>query len=338
MVPDKNVNGPVEEGFSQDSNPFSTGKKKWLGGLRWVIAALIVSAIGHRIWIEKGKVAGYALALHPGWIPLSMGCYGVAMIGCAYFWWLALKDFGGSPSFLNTAYAYLIGHLGKYVPGKGLVIVLRAALLQADGTTTSDAAVTAILETLFLMAVGALICPPVFLFSSISHRLILSLVCLLLGCLFGILVFPSMTSKARTWLARILPALASKKSCRWKTMGEGFLIMVSTWALCGLSLLFVIRSMSDRFSFNGALGFFHLWAVATASISFATVVGFLSMRPGGVGAREWVLIEMLGPVIGMPRVMLAAGVLRLGWIGTELLIGALFWYFNRRWTPMKKSQ
>ena len=296
----------------------------------------VFSAIAYRIWIEKGKITSYPFSLHLGWILLSMSCYCLAMAGCAFFWWLALRDFGGSPSLLNTAYAYFAGHLGKYVPGKGLVIVIRTLLVRGHGIRPSNAAFTSILETFFLMAVGAFLCLPVFLWAPLPYRLILSSFSLVFALSFGLVIVPPVTDWTRTWLARIFPAFGNSSVCSWKTMKIGFLIMISSWALCGLSLLLVFKAMGVIGLLIDKMGFLRLWAIMTASVAFATIAGFVSLMPGGLGAREWVLIETLGPMAGTPQVIFAVGIIRLQWVITELLAWGILWYFNRQWTQSKK--
>lgn len=304
--------------------------------LRWLIFFVVSSGIAHRIWIEKGKIASYPLALHSGWILLSMSCYLAGMAGCAFFWWLALRDFGGTPSFLNAAYAYFVGHLGKYVPGKGLVVVIRASLVRGPGVRAADAAFTSVLETFYLMSVGALFCLAVFAAVPLPHRYIVLSLSLVLALTFGALVVPPVASKAQKWLGSIFPAIISGKFCRWKTLGKGLLPMLCAWALCGLSLQLVFQAMSGLGLLYARMGFLRLWAIMTASVAFATIAGFVSMMPGGLGTREWVLIETLGPIVGIPQIMLAAGIMRLQWVMTELLVGGVLWYFNRQWTQSRR--
>jgi uncharacterized membrane protein YbhN (UPF0104 family) len=112
--------------------------------------------------------------------------------------------------------------------------------------------------------------------------------------------------------------------------------MFLTWAVCGLSLLLVFKAMNHYELLCARMGFFKLWAVATASVAFATVAGFVSMIPGGLGTREWVLIETLGPIVGSTQVMLAAGIIRLQWIVAELLAAATLWCFTRQWKSPEK--
>ena len=53
--------------------------------------------------------------------------------------------------------AYLISHLGKYVPGKAMVVVMRVGLVTPYGARPATAAFATLYETLVMMAAGALI-------------------------------------------------------------------------------------------------------------------------------------------------------------------------------------
>ena len=61
-------------------------------------------------------------------------------IGCAY------------PDAMS---AQLVGHLGKYVPGKAMVVVIRAGRLSGKGVPVLSGSIAVFLETLLMMAVGA---------------------------------------------------------------------------------------------------------------------------------------------------------------------------------------
>ena len=56
---------------------------------------------------------------------------------------------------LETTRAYYVGHLGKYVPGKALVVIIRTGLISGPRVDTTVAAVSIFIETLTMMAVGA---------------------------------------------------------------------------------------------------------------------------------------------------------------------------------------
>ena len=99
--------------------------------LRWAITLAIVLAAGKRVWLEKAKLAPYAVSPSPGWLIASGACYIAGLAACARFWRSAMRDMGGRPSWTSTLAAYYAGQLAKYVPGKGLVLVVRATLVKS---------------------------------------------------------------------------------------------------------------------------------------------------------------------------------------------------------------
>ena len=68
----------------------------------------------------------------------------------------------------------------------------------------------------------------------------------------------------------------------------------------------------------------HFW-LTLACVSLATVAGFVSLLPGGIGVRELVLIPLLGPTIGPANAIIAAIVIRLVWLASELVGAGGFW-------------
>ncbi len=71
----------------------------------------------------------------------------------------ALTAVGSPASLRSVAAAQLVGHLGKYVPGKAMVVVIRAAMLNRGGPAVSTRAATIAItiETLTVISTGAMI-------------------------------------------------------------------------------------------------------------------------------------------------------------------------------------
>ena len=65
--------------------------------------------------------------------------------------------------------AYLVSHLGKYVPGKAMVVVVRAGMVVPFGGRASTAAIATFYETLVMMAAGGLIAAAGFARAVRSH-------------------------------------------------------------------------------------------------------------------------------------------------------------------------
>ena len=74
--------------------------------------------------------------------------------------------------------------------------------------------------------------------------------------------------------------------------------------------------------------------VVIASVAFATVAGFVvPVLPGGLGVREGVLMSALAPALGPDHAVVAALVLRLVWVGAELVAAAVFFPWFRSPIP-----
>jgi uncharacterized membrane protein YbhN (UPF0104 family) len=59
------------------------------------------------------------------WLFLSALCYVGSLIPAAFFWRACLVALGNAPPRFRAIRAFLIGGIGKYVPGKAAVVFLR---------------------------------------------------------------------------------------------------------------------------------------------------------------------------------------------------------------------
>ncbi len=81
--------------------------------------------------------------------------YGLGMLPAAWFWRQSLLRLSQPAPRGRTLYAYCAGHLGKYFPGKAMVIILRVGILAPLGVLKVATTLTIFLETLTMMAVEA---------------------------------------------------------------------------------------------------------------------------------------------------------------------------------------
>ena len=135
---------------------------------RWIVSAVKLLIVAVVLWLVRGTMKQswnylheHPRSLSPSWLALSGGLYLLALLPEGLFWHWALKALGQDVGLLETLRAYYIGHLGKYVPGKAMVIVLRTGLIHSHRVDTSIAVASVFLETLTMMAVGACIAVPV---------------------------------------------------------------------------------------------------------------------------------------------------------------------------------
>ncbi len=120
------------------------------------------------------------------------------------------------------------------------------------------------------------------------------------------------------WLARI----------DWSMLAEGWLAMVVTWLLNGLSLYCILRAIPTA-QFADA-SWFTLALSSLGACAMAVVLGFVSFLPGGAGVREVVLSTMLAPLVGPVAALAAAVWIRIVWLLTESVIALALWLGFRK--------
>ena len=304
----------------------------WIG-LRCAIAVAVAVGVGRRIWLERERLTSYDSEPSLPWLLLAAAAYIAGLSTCAGFWQMTLRDRGYEPIWTATWAAYFAGHLGKYIPGKGMVLVIRAGMMRNRGVDLGTGAVTCLQETVVMMATGAGVALVLFLAIDTPYRLTFIGLAAILFVLLGTLGVPPVV----TLLSRLANRSQVGEPRRgprngWSTLLCGTALISVGWVLMGLSLVAVLISFQhwsallQRHGTVGAIG------LLTAAVALATVGGFVSMLPGGLGSREWILVETLGPALGSDgpaNAAVMAIALRLVWIAGEIAGTAVFWIIDR---------
>ncbi len=155
----------------------------------------------------------------------------------------------------------------------------------------------------------------------------------------GVVALPPIVFRLGSLVKKALPKVstAALKPCRWKTVGVGALFITVGWLMVGLSLAAVLAAMHQLPPLALHLSGVEAFAVLTAAIALATVGGFVSFTPGGLGAREWILAEMLTPVIGSEHAIVGAVMLRIVWIVTEAAAAGVLLIVDRQWNRSRTN-
>jgi hypothetical protein len=255
---------------------------------------------------------------------------------CSWAWfWVRLLRYEGVPVSLPLGLrAYFVSQLGKYIPGKAWVILIRVGMLRsAVDARPLVVGVTATYETLTSAAAGAM---------------------LGLSLLPWVGVLPEAVSQNLTFLAAFaaLPVVlglvnrvAARKMMKAKgpdapplpsppltLLVQGLLHGVVGWCLLGLALVLAVRAVAPQppaltpDEYLSDLG----------AVSLAYVSGFIVLvAPGGLGVRELILefalrpqfVEGSGEAVASAQAAVIALVLRLTWTVAEMLtvLGLLAW-------------
>lgn len=290
----------------------------WRRLLRWVITlgvlALVVLFAGGSLQRGWTQLATTTIDIKWGWLTLGGILYAVGLFPMACFWRHTLARLGQHPGWRPLLRAYYLGHLGKYVPGKALVVVLRTGTLVASGCQTRATVVSVFLETLTFMATGAALAGMLIAVQGNASPPLIALSATL-ALLAGLPVAPPIARRLARRVAPQAPGEASDPAMgiTWSLTAWGGIAATTSWIILGMSLWAVLRSLGDAES--ASLWQLPLWV---ESVALPVVAGFLSLLPGGIGVRDTLLVELLSPVIPAGTALVAAALWRLISLVSEL--------------------
>ncbi len=266
---------------------------------------------------EFGKRPELIAEMRWDWLALWLTASGILYLlalGCSSLYWhRLLRVFGEKPTLLQTLRAYYVGQLGKYVPGKAVSLLMRGGLVSGPNVRVGPAIVTSFYEVLTTMATGALLAAIVFIIypphiGDLPWHPVFT-VLLLLG-LLGIPLLPGVFNLLMARLARRIPAVNAYQMPRMRarTLIEGMLITGVCWILLGASVWSALYAVvPDAPPLTPTL-----WIQMIGIVGLSYVAGFLILvAPGGLGVREFFLLEML-PYVGDFWSRLAACTLGVG--------------------------
>lgn len=321
--------------------------------LKWALLALVLYFVGqqgYQLFQEQGESLA-KIQVKPTWLILAGICNFVAWLPSVWFWQQLMINSGESPGFWPTARAYYCGHLGKYIPGKVSVLLIRATLLKDFGVRVSVAALTAAYETLAVMGVGLVLflalVPyvintdqltewPAWIQSVQSRPLLIPV--LFLFALFVSLPLLSrllnLFSKRITKSGVEASAADPQASISIRLLYAGVFAFLISWCLHGLSLGLVVASL-------GSSGLeWQQWPVWTAAMSAALALGFAVLfAPAGLGVREGLIAAILAgsPAIGPVNAFVAALLIRIVSFASEILAAFVLYYAFRARAEMDST-
>ena len=299
----------------------------WLLVLKIAVVALVVWGVHATVRDELAKLRAQEWSIDWAWMIAAGLLYLLSLLPFGVYWHDILIAFGQNPGRVETLRAYYIGHLGKYVPGKALVVVIRTWLIHGGRVDATAAAVSVVLETLTMMSVGASL-SALILWVAFPGQVSLTVIAVILAVLAGV---PTLPPVVRFLLQR-LPQVGTKPESESSTsnlqldgitvglMAGGWTNVVMGWCLMGLSLWATLMALGAQ-----QLDPVRMFALCTASVSLAVVTGFISLMPGGALIRELVLTQLLAHHFAPGIGLVSAVLLRMIWLVSELLISGILY-------------
>ncbi len=317
---------PRQAAASHSASLATNGRRAVQCGL----ALLIAWGVARAVQQASADVRGSEFSLrelHFGWLALAGAFYAAGQLPLIAYWTSLLGAMGIDSPMRRTAPVFVYSHLGKYLPGKFMVVLMRSGLLGLQPHQAIAAATTVFIETLTHMAAGSFAASMgVFLLYRDERMLQIAAVTMML--LMATATWPPVIRWSLGLARRMgLPMPYDiHQSVGIGLVAKGWLASLIAWSMNTASLCAVLRAMP----WNSAADFDSLFFFrALTATTAAVVAGFASMVPAGLFAREYVLDRLLVPFVGEAPALFAAVVLRLTWISTEL-IGSFCAYLATR--------
>lgn len=317
-----------------------TGSRRLRRGLRWgvtlVVVALVAWFAGDTLRTGWQELSAAKIRIDWRWAVLSAAIYILGLSPMAYFWQLALRSLGETADTATVVRGYYLGHLGKYVPGKALVAVLRTGMLVQHGCDMRRVVVSVFLETLTFMATGGLLAAGLLALSGDGPAAYVWLSAGL-AVLAGLPVAPPiarrlarrvMVGKDATQANNTDAALAG---INWRLTAAGLGCASVAWVGVGLSLWAAVRAVGIA-----TVSPFSQLSLWVEGVTLPVVAGFLSLIPGGLMVRDALQAELLTPLTSPALALVVAALWRLISITSEtttcVIIEASRLY-RARWIP-----
>jgi uncharacterized membrane protein YbhN (UPF0104 family) len=328
---DKNSHSDFLELSVADTGLSSRRLLVWM--LRIVALLLVAWGVGGSVRTGLVELSKHQWSVDPVWLAAAGALYAIGLMPMGWFWRQTLVALKHPAPLLPTLRAYFLGHVAKYVPGKAMTVILRVAAVRKWVPSMRIALVSTFLETLTMMAAGAFLAAVISAFVLHMQPLV-SLGALAMACVAGVPTIPP--------VARLLASLGSERGKGYtgrqnapdaslasattdvtaNLQGINFLLLATgwiaatfCWLLLGASLWATLRAIGvDNIDPFGDLP-----RLVTAG-TFAVVAGFLSQLPAGLIVRDAVLVELLAPFCGNANALVAAVLMRLVWLVSEVTV------------------
>lgn len=272
--------------------------------------------------MEREKQAAFHIDWR--WLGLGLVCSELGLWSWGRYWVLILRQVGHNVPMMWGMHYYFLGHLGKYVPGKAMVFVLRGGKLLDHQVPIAQSVLSIFLETLVVMASGATIGGIAWAFH--AENTWLAWGAMVMGLAGVVTTLPGVMRWLLTKIAsrrrfKSIHEFVERVDGRLIALGWGHAVL--GWMLMAISLHCVVHSLpSYLVTSNDSLEWI---AVLLSAATLSVVAGFLALIPGGAGIREYVLMVSLGGAMGYGPSLLATLLMRAISILAEMVGFGVSW-------------
>jgi len=287
-------------------------KRSWY---RRILLAVVIAAVLWFIWQNLSEIKLYNFRVRWSYVFAAFLVTLANYIMNFFIWVWLTSSFGLKVPLLKAARGWFLSYLGKYIPGKVALLLVR--LDAYSGFSKKVVALATIVEYIVALAAACL----VIIFSvMISPEIVpvymrwASLICAII--LLAIL-YPPLLKGLANWALRLFRREPIDDFPSFKKILLFVMAYMVTSLVSGLVIFLVLNALTP-------VSFKYFLAI-TGIYNIAGLVGLAALfAPGGIGVREGMLFLLLPLFIPKPAVIVGAIVTRLLLILVELLLAGIF--------------
>jgi uncharacterized membrane protein YbhN (UPF0104 family) len=286
---------------------------KLLPLLQVVVGLVLFAAVAVAAAREWHSVRDTIGELSPLALAVSGGLALVGLFASSLTWRALVHELGSDVSRHAAARIYLVGQLGKYVPGSLWAFVLQMELGRRAGVPRRRCVAAALaavgVNMVIGLAIGLLALAPV----ADSRKTWLVVLLVPIGI---VAIAPPVLTWEVDLLLRILRASPLDRAISWAGVLVASGWSAVSWVAYGLALWVVVVSGHEA-SAEGL-------ALCLGGVPLAMTAGFLVVvAPSGIGVREAALVAALSPIMPAGTALAFALVVRIVFTVADLVAAAL---------------
>jgi uncharacterized membrane protein YbhN (UPF0104 family) len=284
--------------------------------VKWLFLAVAVGLAVYAVWATWDDLVDAAGRLSPGTVSAAV-VLTIAYVVCTLLAWRAVLADLGSPLPGRAAVAVFgMSQIGKYVPG-GVWNVVAAAELGATHRIPRRRSLAAMAVAVLISVVSGTVvgaaCLPFFSVDSLGAWSWVAVVAPVLA----VLLLPPVLTRIVDVGFRVIRREPLEQPLTWRGLGAAALWSVVGWLLAGAQVWMLATDLGLE---RGPRSF----ALAVGGYALAWVVGFLVILvPAGAGAREGVLIAVMGAAMPHAELLLTVLLSRVLMTLVDLGLAAL---------------
>jgi len=308
------------------SGPGGTARGRVLDVVRWGLLAVILVAAGVTLWrnwaVVSGELREMGCGVVLGAFVLVTGAPVLTLLG----WRVLLADLGTHLPAAPASSVFLVGQLGKYLPGSVWTVVAQAEMGARLHVPRRRMAVVGILSIGLAVLTGCLLGIPAVprLVDRESEAFSWWWVVLAAG-LGAVLLWPRLLNAV---IARGLRVL--RREPLEHELSGGAIVLTSVWFVgawvsTGLATFLLARSVAP----DAPVG--SLLVTSVCGFALASAAGMFSfLVPAGVGVRDGVLALLLVTLMPLPAATAVVVVARFLAVLADLVLAGSAWAWARR--------